>query len=189
MAKAENKPKTAKKADSVPSPEASVMEKGKGQKRGRKCKYDEYVKPMIPKIKEWAASGATEKEICTSIGVALSSFYEYKKAYPELAKALREGRQKVILEIKAALFKKATGFMYEEKRGVKKNGQIVNLEVSNRYCPPDPVAAAMLLRNYDEEWRDKDSKTTDFKKQELELKKAMAEASNWDLDPDKDSNK
>lgn len=40
----------------------------------------------------------------------------------------------------------------------------------------------MLLRNYCEDWRDKDSVTMDFKKQELEIKKALAEANNFDVD-------
>ena len=147
---------------------------------GRKNKYEEYVKPFLAKIQEWASSGATEKEICSALGIGLSSFYEYKKAHPELSKALRDGRQKVILEIKAALLKKALGFNYEEKRGVKKNGEIVNLEVTNRYCPPDPMAAAMLLRNYDKTWTDKDKQSASIQKQELELKQAMAKESLWD---------
>lgn len=182
MAKAEEKPDKAQNGDVDGRPMASAKEETKGQKRGRKCKYDEYVKPMIPKIREWAASGATEKEICSALGVALSSFYEYKKAFPELAKALRTGRQTVIMNIKAALYKKAVGYSYEEKKGVKKGSETVGVEVYQRQCLPDPVAAAMLLRNYDPEWRDKDAKTMDAKKEELEIKKAMAEATNWDYD-------
>lgn len=189
MAKAKKAPKKAEEGGSLPSSGIAEQKQTKGQKRGRKCKYDEYVRPFIPKIKEWAASGATEKEICIALGVGLSSFYEYKKAFPELAKALRTGRQPVILNVKAALYKKAVGFTYEEKKGVKKGSETVGVEVYQRQCLPDPVACAMILRNYDPEWSDKDSKTNDFKKQELDIKKAMAEESNWDYDPDKDSKK
>ena len=151
-------------------------------KRGRKSKYDEYVKPMLPQIESWARSGATEKEISTALGIALSTFYEYKKQYSELSKALRAGRQSVVLDIKAALLKKAVGFEYEEKRGVKKGNDVVTTEVYKRYCPPDPTAATMLLRNYDPEWRDRDAATTDFRQQELEIKKALAQANNFDVD-------
>jgi hypothetical protein len=150
-------------------------------KRGRKCKYDEYVKPMLQQIESWARSGATEDEICTALGIAKSTFYEYKNKYSELSNALRAGRQSVVLDIKAALLKKAVGFEYEEKRGVKKGGELVTTEVYKRYSPPDPTAATMLLRNYDPEWRDKDAATTDFKQQELEIKKALAEANNFDV--------
>lgn len=151
-------------------------------KRGRKCKYEEYVRPRLKQIEEWARSGATEDEICTALGIAKSTFYDYKNKYSELSAALRTGRQCVVLDIKAALLRKAVGFEYEEKRGVKKGGDLVTTEVYKRYSPPDPTAATMLLRNYDPDWRDRDTATTDFKRQELEIKKALAEANNFDVE-------
>lgn len=147
----------------------------------RKNKYDEYVKPMLEKITEWSGSGATDEEICTALGIALSTFYDYKNKHPEFSEALRAGRQKVVLNIKAALYKRAIGFEYEEKKGVQKNGQTVNVEIYKRYALPDWQAAQLLLRNYDKNWRDKDAATTDFKQQEIELRKALAEANNFDL--------
>lgn len=151
-------------------------------KRGRKNKYDAYVKPFLPKIREWSAAGATEKEICTALGIAVSTFNEYKNKYSELSETLRAGRQNVVLEIKAALFKKATGFAYEESKGIKRDGKYTGVEIYKRYCLPDPVAAAMMLRNLDPEWRDKDNLTSDLKQQEMELRKALAEANNFDID-------
>lgn len=172
-------------------PESSVNEKVpntpsvKGRRRGFHGKWDDYVQPLLPKIKEWASQGATDYEICAAIGIALSTFYEYKKKYPELTEALRDGRQKVVLEIRGALLKKALGFNFTEKRGIRKNnGETQSVEVFDRYCPPDPVAAGMLLRNYDKQWLDKDKTTSDMKAQELELKKAMAAATNWDFSMD-----
>lgn len=153
-------------------------------KAGRKSKYDEYVKPYLNQITEWARSGATEKEICDALGIVQSTFYEYKKQYSELSNALRTGRQTVILNVKAALYKKAIGFEYEEKRGIKKGDKVVSTEIYKKYSPPDSTAAAMLLRNYEEEWRDKDSVQTDFKRQEIEIKKALAEANNFGVDFD-----
>lgn len=151
---------------------------------GRKSKYDSYVKPYLKQITEWARSGATEKEISVALGIALSTFSDYKNKYSELSGALRAGRQAVVLNVKAALYKKAIGFEYEEMEGVKKDGKIVSTKIYKRYSPPDSTAAAMLLRNYEEEWRDKDSVQTDFKRQEIEIKKALAEASNFDVDFD-----
>ena len=151
-------------------------------KRGRKNKYDEYVKPFIPKIIEWTKSGATEKEICAALGISVSTFNEYKNKYSELSDALRAGRQNVVLDIKAALLKRALGFEYEEKKGTKRGDGLSNVEVYKRYMPPDTTAAAMLLRNYDSDWRDKDTLTSDLKQQEMELRKALAEANNFDLE-------
>lgn len=149
--------------------------------RGRKSKYDEYVKPMLEQITKWSKSGATDEEICTALGIHPSTFYEYKKKHPEFSEALRTGRQNVVLNIKAALYKRAIGFEYEERRGTQKNGQLTNIEIFKRYCPPDTTAAQLLLRNYDKQWRDKDVVTTDLKQQEIELRKAIAEANNFDL--------
>lgn len=151
---------------------------------GRPSKYDEYVKPYLNQIAEWKKSGATDKEISDALGIALSTFSEYKNQYSELSDALRMGRQTVVLNVKAALYKKAIGFEYEEKRGVKKGDKVVSTEIYRKYSPPDTTAAAMLLRNYDEAYRDKDSVQTDFKKQEIEIKKALAEANNFGVDFD-----
>lgn len=150
-----------------------------------KSKYDEFVKPHLKEIREWARAGATDKEICEALGVAYSTFCEYKNKRPELKDSLRTGRKAVVIDIKAALLKKALGFHYLEEKSVArkdKDGEdIVSVEQFKRYCPPDPTAAAMLLRNYDETWRDKDTATTNLKKQEMELKKAIAESNNFDL--------
>lgn len=151
---------------------------------GRKSKYDEYVKPYLKQISEWKKSGATDEEISVALGIALSTFSDYKNKYSELSDALRVGKQTVILNVKAALYKKAIGFEYEEKRGVKKGDKVVSTEIIRRYSPPDTTAAAMLLRNYDDKYRDKDSAQTDFKRQEIEIKKALAEANNFGVDFD-----
>ena len=148
----------------------------------RKSKYETYVKPLLPNITEWARSGATLKEIATACGVAESTFCDYQNKYPELTEALRVGRQNVVLEIKAALYKKAIGFEYEEKRGIQKDGKTVSVEVYKRYSPPDTTAAAMMLRNLDEEWRDKDKVQTDFKHKEIEIKEALAKANSFDYE-------
>jgi hypothetical protein len=149
--------------------------------RGRKNKYDSFVKPRLDEIKRWAAAGATEREICSALGVSVSAFNDYKSKKTELSDALRAGRQNVVLEIKAALYKKAIGFQYEEKVGRKKGDDDVQTEVYKRYCPPDTTAAAMLLRNYSDEWRDKDKQSNEFRRQEIEIKKALAESNNFDV--------
>ena len=149
---------------------------------GRKGKYETYVKPLLPQITKWAKSGATVKEIARACGVATSTFCDYQNKYPELTEALRTGRQTVVLEIKASLYKKAIGFEYEEKRGIQKNGETVSVEVYKRYSPPDVTAAAMMLRNLDKDWRDKDQTQTDFKKKEIDIKEAMAKANSFDFE-------
>lgn len=149
--------------------------------RGRKTKYDEYVKPYLEDIKRWIRSGATEEQICEALGIAVSSFNLYKGKYVELSEAIHTGRQTVILDLKGALYKRAMGYRYSEARAVMKDGVIVSQERYEKEMPPDTKACEMLIRNYDKQWRDKDAISTDFKRQEMELKKAIAEANNFDL--------
>ena len=78
------------------------------------------------------------------------------------------------------------GYDYEEEKRVgRKDGNGENIVVVEKYKkhqPPSETAAAMLLRNYDENWLDKDSATTQLKQQEFELRKAIADSNNFDLD-------
>ncbi len=153
---------------------------------GRPSKYDTDIKPYIEDIRKAVEAGATVQEIATAFGIAESSIYKYKKEKKEFAKAFARGREKVVIEIKAALLKKALGFKYEEEKRVgrkDKDGEnIVLVEKYTRYCVPSETAANMLLRNYDENWRDNDKATVELKKQEADLRKSIAAANNFDLE-------
>lgn len=153
---------------------------------GRPSKYETHVKPYISDIKKWTASGATDKEIADALGIALSTLSAYKTQYSELSDAFARGRVKVVLSIKAALLKKALGFNYEEKKQYikadEKGDKSQYTEITTKYCVPSETAGAMLLRNYDPEWNDRDSISNEMRKQELELRKKIAAANNFDLD-------
>lgn len=153
---------------------------------GRPSKYDTEVKPHLKEIEEAVKAGATDKEIAEAFGISESSIYKYKKEKKEFSQAFTRGRKQIVFTIKAALLKKALGFEYEEEKRVgrkDKNGEnIVLVEKYKRQCLPSETAAAMLLRNYDETWRDNDNNTAKLKQQEAELKKEIAKANNFDLD-------
>lgn len=152
---------------------------------GRPSKYETEVKPHLDEIRRAVESGATDKEIADAFGLAVSTIYEYKKKYKEFSKAFARGRKRIVFEIKAALLKKALGFEYEEEKRVGKKDKdgenIILVEKYKRYSAPSEQAAAMLLRNYDENWRDNDKASAEIRKQETDLRKAIAEANNFDL--------
>ena len=153
---------------------------------GRPSRYETEVQPHLQEIKNAVASGATVEEIAEAFGIAVSTLHKYKAEKTELKEAFARGRSKVIFDIKAALLKKALGFEYEEEKRVgrkDKNGEnIVLVEKYKRYCVPSETAAAMLLRNYDENWRDNDKASAEIRRQEADLKKAIAEANNFDIE-------
>ena len=152
----------------------------------RPSKYETELKPYINDIRKAVEAGATIEEIAKAFGIAASTIYKYKAEKKEFSEAFARGRAKIIFDIKGALLKKALGYEYEEEKRVgrkdKEGENIILVEKYKKHIPPSETAAAMLLRNYDEGWLDRDQTSTDLKKQENELKKAIAEANNFDLD-------
>lgn len=155
-------------------------------KTGRKSKYDTEIKPHLKEIEQAVKNGATVAEIATAFNIAESTIYKYKNEIKEFSAAFARGRASIVIEIRGALLKKALGYEYEEEKRVGRkdaNGEnIVVVEKYKKHQPPSETAAAMLLRNYDENWLDKDSATTQLKQQEFELRKAIADSNNFDLD-------
>lgn len=153
---------------------------------GRPSKYETEIKPHIEEIRKAVEAGATVEEVAKAFGIAVSTLHKYKAEKKELKDAFARGREVVIIEIKAALLKKALGYEYEEEKRVGKKDKdgenVILVEKYKRHSPPSETAAAMLLRNYDNDWLDRDTVSTELRKQEVELKKAIAEANNFDLD-------
>ena len=150
---------------------------------GRPNKYDTHVKPRLNEIKDWAGSGSTNKEIAAALGIGVSSFCEYLNKYPEFSEAVSNSRLSGVATVKQALYNKAIGFQYEEKKVyVKKDEdgkEYKYTEITQKQSLPDINAIGMYLRNYDPEWSDRDAITNEFKKMELELRKELAEQNNW----------
>lgn len=153
---------------------------------GRKSRYDSEVKPHIAEIRKAVESGATVAEIAEAFGIGLSTLHRYMAEKKELRDAFSRGRKKIIFDIKGALLKKALGYEYQEKKQYMKKDEdgekVTYTEFTTRHQPPSETAAAMLLRNYDPEWLDKDNISTELRKQEIELKKAIAKDNAFDIE-------
>ena len=146
---------------------------------GRPNKYTELVKPRLNEVREWLEAGATEKEVCENLGVTEQSWCSYKKDHTELFELVKDAKRKPVQQIKAALFKLATGFHYTETvtSMTDKGTQITTY---NRYSPPNTTAALILLKHWDKKddgsvkWTS-DPATYDLKCKEFELKKEQIE--------------
>lgn len=149
--------------------------------RGRKGRYETHVQPYLNDVSEWYGE-ITEEQIANRLGVSQASFERYKKQYPELQEALKNGRDTLVGELKASLKKKAKGFYFEETRTSirEENGkQIKVVEKTKRYAQPDTGAIHLLLKNLDPEWRNDDAATMELKKNKAELERQKVEAENW----------
>lgn len=171
-------------------------------KRGRKNKYETNIKPKLQLIQELSRT-MTEKDIAKRFGVSYSgSWSEYKKKYPELSEALKNGRQNLVSELKSTLIKKAIGYDYSETKVITEKvklpeemysalldsgftpeqieqSQLVRTETYYKKMHPDVAAINLALKNYDKENWANDPQSLELKKKELELRKKQVENNSW----------
>lgn len=156
---------------------------------GRPEKYEVRVLPHLERIRKWAEQGASEKQIAKQLGVAYSTFREYKKKYPALSAVLNEkDTGPLVEELRSALVRKGLGFEYKEKKEYIREDpdtkkKVKYIEITTRYSPPDTTALFGALNIYDKDYV-RDRANHELKKQDLDLRRAMAKANNFDLDID-----
>lgn len=158
-----------------------------GEKRGRKSKYFENIKPHLAKIREYKMQGATDEQICSVFDISQSTFYEYKKKYPEFSEAIKKGIAELVLDLRGELVKAAKNHKLETRKvyikqdlATGEKSQIT--EITTREVDGDVAAINLLLKNLDRENWANDPQVLSLRQQELELRKAIAEANNFDID-------
>lgn len=122
----------------------------------------------LTRIRGWARDGLTDKDIAEKkIGITARSFCDWKKKYPSISSALKEGRAPVDTQIEDSMVKSAMGFIVTEKKAFKvkttkkKDGMEIteeHMEVVEveRYVDPVVVAQIFWLKNRKPEyWKDK----------------------------------
>lgn len=151
-------------------------------KVGRKGRYETWVAPKLSLIKMWLNEGATEQQVANKIGIAYSTWNKYKQEHQELLDVCNQPREKAIADLKGALFKKAMGFEYEEKKQYIKRDEDGNeytyTEITIKQSLPDTTAIFGALNILDENYV-KDKANYKLRKLELELKQKQIEKEDW----------
>lgn len=149
-------------------------------RQGRKSKYESSVKARFDDIKRWCESGATDKEIIEMLGISTSTFYDYLSKHGEFSELLKSSRKVPVREIKAALYRRATGFQYVDVQEIEEDGAIIRRIRNVKTALPDPASAMILLKHWakDEGWTN-DPQALEIRKQELELKQRQIEEGTW----------
>ena len=80
-----------------------------------KSKWPE-VKSKLKLVEKWALDGLTEKQIANNLGISHETMNQYKKLHTDFSDVIKKGREVMVLEIENALFKRAKGYEYEEKK-------------------------------------------------------------------------
>lgn len=117
------------------------------------AKYEYWItEEGLLKIQGWARDGLTDEQISHNIGVAYSTFKEWKKKFPDLSATLKRGKEVIDRQVENALLKAALGYEYEED-GMTKDGDVVPLR---KVAHPNTTALIFWLKNRKPvEWRDK----------------------------------
>lgn len=159
------------------------MQKEKKDNLGRKSKYWTHVEPRLLEVRYWAQNGISEKDIAKNLGIAESSFYEYKLKHLEFSEALRESKLVANIKVINALYKRATGFYTEEIEEKLIGNEVVEKKVKKKYVPPETDAAKYWLNNrMSEEWKDKSEQVVDVETQSNKVEKVQIEIIRGNVD-------
>lgn len=125
-----------------------------------KGKYQQWLEPEnLERITNWAANGLTYAEMAKSMGVSEKTLYSWLNTHGEILQAIKKGRAMSCQAVENALFRRATGYDYEDtdvteeykgemRDGKPTNGQITRREVKHaRHVPPDVGAVIFYLKN------------------------------------------
>lgn len=134
----------------------------------------------LAQIKEWKKLGATDEQICNQLGVSRSTWYKHIKENPHISDAIKTGTEFFVLELRGELARQSILHTLETKKQyVKKDLETGHstqyTEITTKQVDGNLGAIHLLLKNLDRENWKNDWDNYELKKQELELRKEMAE--------------
>lgn len=110
----------------------------------------------------WARDGLTDEQISNNLGISTTTFYEYKKNYPEFSESLKRGKEIVDYEVENALLKRALGYEFEEKtyetRWDENQGrfrEVLTKKVRKEVVPDTTAQIYWLNNRKPKQWRNK----------------------------------
>lgn len=102
-------------------------------------------------IKSLRSTGCTMEQIAAILGVAQSTLYGWAQRYPEVKDALEMGDSEANAKVVACLYKRATGYEYEETKTSiiqKADGsKDTKVEKTKKQAAPDVTAQIFWLKN------------------------------------------
>jgi len=129
----------------------------KKRSRRRSTTYKDWVtEDGLAKIAGWARDGLVNEQIAENIGIHPSTLYDWQNKYPEIAEALKQGKEVIDRQVESALLKRALGYEYEEVKMIATESGGKRVEKTRKQVLPDVGAQIFWLKNRKpKEWRDK----------------------------------
>ena len=132
---------------------------------GQRGKYSEWLtKDGLLRISAWARDGLTDEDIAKKMSINVSTLYEWKKKYPEINEALKNGKDIADIAVENALYKRAVGYTYVEQTrelqtvvdpdtGEKVQKLVVTKEVTKEVVPDTTAQIYWLSNRQNAKWR------------------------------------
>lgn len=90
-------------------------------------------------LRGWARDGLTDEQIAKNIGISRSTFYDWKKRYPDISDTVETNKEAADYQVENALYNLAVGFT----------------DAVGKYHPPNIKAIIFWLKNRNpKSWRD-----------------------------------
>ena len=122
-----------------------------------KGKYQEWLtNEGLLRLQGWARDGLTDEQIAENIGINVCTLYDWKNKYPNIADALKDGKDVADRQVENALFKSALGYTFDEVTKELKDDELVVTKVVHKEVQPNTTAQIFWLKNRKRaEWRDR----------------------------------
>jgi transposase len=141
-------------------------------KKGRPSHYDEKIHPNL--VKWLSRDGYTYEQIAERIGIAVATFKDWVRRYPELSTAIKNSKELVRFEVEDSLVKRAKGYDYTKTEieaqmvgAAGKERKVTKKKEITVHVPGDVTAQIFYLKT---QWKDKYSDVTlDFDKSKGEI--------------------
>ena len=110
----------------------------------------------LKKLELYKRRGYTDEQVAKQIGIAIRTFYDWKKKNPPIMQALKKGKQTGIDLVETTMFDKAIGYTDDE----------------DNYHPPETTAGIFILKSMRPNlYSDKQLNDLDKQKLEQEIEK------------------
>lgn len=131
----------------------------------------------------WSRDGYTLTDIATRIGITFERLRQWRKKYPEIDKALKQGREIVDYKVENALLKSALGYQTREVKvtTVIRKGQVVETikETTDKEQSPNVSAIQCWLFNrLPDKWKKNRDNIIDLDDKDTSIQVTVMRASN-----------
>ncbi len=126
---------------------------------GRPPSYNAKFHPNMARI--LASQGLSDEDIAREIGIAVSTYYKWKKEKPAFSEAIKKAKEDPDSRIENALYKKALGYTVETRReiavalGNNQGSELQSARVQQHIPSSDTAMIFWLKNRRPDRWRDK----------------------------------